>query len=269
VAHKSPTVAIMHHIDVDVTPSFGKDKFLQSEDFVGDDLLTGGPCQAPRFLYWKQYDVEVLFAKPIKNTPTAYAEWKTAPKKRKKKSSQPLKLLQSNDFTVSSSSEKENSTVSPISNSRKENNPPSFKPTFSHSRYSNLQRFRQLSCSYREISHNDDSERADFDRLQELMGIKELTDLRQSAKTKKKRSSAKKVQFAHPLISSLKYRPKTRPEEIEDLYFREDELQDWEDDRETTSSEHVELLVTEDEDNLHVAVATDFVSQVSLSFGSC
>lgn len=76
---------------------------------------------------------------------------------------------------------------------------------------------------------------------------KELKDLRKWAKEQKTKEKKKRVQFAHPLISSLKYRPKTRPEDIGDLFFGEDELLDWEEDRETTSPEQVECMI-EDED---------------------
>ena len=84
--------------------------------------------------------------------------------------------------------------------------------------------------------------------MSDLAAIKQdLAELKRWATSKNTKSKGKKVQFAHPLISQLKYRPKTRPEEIDALFFREDELLDWEEDRATTSPEFVELVITEDD----------------------
>lgn len=144
--------------------------------------------------------------------------------------------------------------------SRKENSPPQYPPNVSDHRYSNLQKFKVLSSYYREkmkaVGQIEDSESVD-----DVVAIKkELKDLRQWAKRKKGKGKKKRVHFAHPLISSLKYRPKTRPEEIGDLYFGEDELLNWEEDRETTSPEQVECMITEDLEGPLQLVFTEYCS---------
>jgi hypothetical protein len=88
----------------------------------------------------------------------------------------------------------------------------------------------------------------------------ELADLKKWAKEKKAKGKKKRVQFAHPLISSLKYRPKTRPEDIGDLFFGEDELLNWEEDRETTSPEQVECMIPEDEEGPLQLLFTEYRS---------
>ena len=62
-------------------------------------------------------------------------------------------------------------------------------------------------------------------------------------KKKKKKKKSKRVQFSKPLISSVSYRPKTQPEDIDELFFRDDDLLDWEEDRETTSTERFEVTM--------------------------
>ena len=63
----------------------------------------------------------------------------------------------------------------------------------------------------------------------------------------------KHVQFAQPLVSSINYRLKTAAEDIDSLFFQEDELLDWEEDRETTSSERFEMTLSTDEHRVSIA----------------
>jgi hypothetical protein len=68
----------------------------------------------------------------------------------------------------------------------------------------------------------------------------------------------KAVSFSHPLVTSLVYRPMTRPEEIDALFFHEDDLLDWEDDRISTSPENFEVSLMGSEG--YVSIFTEFAS---------
>ena len=63
--------------------------------------------------------------------------------------------------------------------------------------------------------------------------------------TKKKK---KNVQFTSPEITDTIYRPKTSREDVNSLYFQEEELLDWEYDEETTVRDRFEVIVTEIDD---------------------
>ena len=125
-------------------------------------------------------------------------------------------------------------------------------PTSSQSKHPKQQRFGALASYYKEkmkAAAPDQNDSRD-----ELIAIKmELSDLKEWAKKKKHRPRKRRVQFSRPLVSSLHYRPKTAPEDIELLYFQEDELQDWEDDRETTPSERFEVTITDDVERVNIS----------------
>mmetsp|Transcript_43198 Transcript_43198/g.49800 ORF Transcript_43198/g.49800 Transcript_43198/m.49800 type:complete len:441 (-) Transcript_43198:173-1495(-) len=55
----------------------------------------------------------------------------------------------------------------------------------------------------------------------------------------------KSVQFTHPLITDTIYRPKTPREEVNILFFQEEELLDWENDEETTVRDRFEVVIAE------------------------
>mmetsp|Transcript_70682 Transcript_70682/g.106939 ORF Transcript_70682/g.106939 Transcript_70682/m.106939 type:complete len:111 (+) Transcript_70682:2-334(+) len=85
------------------------------------------------------------------------------------------------------------------------------------------------------------------DNLDDLVAVKmELSELKEWAKKKKDKLKLKRVRFAQPLITEINYRPRTAPEEIDELFFRDDDLLDWEEDRETTSSERFEVTILGD-----------------------
>jgi hypothetical protein len=234
-------------------PVYHRNKLLpQPPSFESDDDDdVGEGCRSPQFLPWKR-DLDGVFssnkAKPAR-TQTQYIEWKKAPKQRKQKK----ELLDSTEAISNSSVSADNvdellgSSPTSSSLSKKENSPPQYEPKFSERRYSKLQKFQV----YREkLKAVDQATIAPEIESVDDLGVikKELADLRKWAKGKKSKGKKKRVQFAHPLISSLKYRPTTRPEEIGDLFFCEDELLDWEEDRETTSPEQVECMIPEDEE---------------------
>jgi hypothetical protein len=92
--------------------------------------------------------------------------------------------------------------------------------------------------------------------MDDLVAVKmELSDLKEWANRKRDKTKKKRVQFAYPLISSTKYRPRTKPEEIDDLFFSEDDLLDWEEDREKTPPDRFEVIINEDEE--HVIASSD------------
>jgi hypothetical protein len=220
----------------------------------------GSGLQYPEFGSWKR-DLDMLFKapKPPKNT-TTYIEWKTSSKKRKKKkkaegdeTSCQSTIIASEDGAMYVRRARSSSSRSSSSAACKENTPSSFRPAFSHSRYSKQQQLRALTSYYKEKMKTESRQ---DDSLDQLVAIKmELSDLKEWAKKKRDKSKTKRVHFAHPLILSLNYRPKTLPEEIDALYFREDELLDWEEDRETTPFERFEVSITEDEGQ--VAISSD------------
>ena len=273
-----------------------------SYSYEDEEQTNNVGCKQPELFLWKR-DLDIFFGnyQPSKNTKT-YVEWKKNASKRRKKKKRhgneghalrdsvsqdegtgTLELPYKSSSAKRVTSGKYDAISGPEIHSRKENAPPpsssqdqedeqqqqpqqqqqQFKPTFSRSRYSNLQKFRTLAAYYRQKekliaqvvtkNHHRDSE-----SVGDLANIKkELADLKRWATTKNEKTKTKKVQFAHPLISQLKYRPKTRPEEIDELYFREEELLDWEEDRETTSPEFVELVITDDDVEPEVNISED------------
>ena len=277
-----------------------------------DDIPPNAGCKGPEIFMWKRDLDRLFgttASKPPKKNTTTYVEWKKAPTKKRKKKKNGVEIVEdgtalressslqdeptmetSSSLTSSSSSTsttrrtRTNGTGScsgssrsydPEHPSRKENTAPSqqqFKPSFSRSRYSNLQKFRTLSAYYRQKeqlnrhrgSKGDDDpsdghgsgrngcEGSAVDGREDRGGPasaeRELENTKGWATAKRNgRRKGKRVQFAHPLITQLKYRPKTRPDEIDRLYFREEEIQEWEEDRETTSPEFVELVITGDD----------------------
>lgn len=65
----------------------------------------------------------------------------------------------------------------------------------------------------------------------------------------------KKVRFAEPLVTQLQFRPRTLRDEISQLFFQEDELEEFELDRETTLQDRFECVVVESAPtHYHVAV---------------
>jgi hypothetical protein len=261
-------------------PVYYRNKLLpQPPSFESDDDIdVGEGCRSTEFFPWKR-DLDGIFssnkAKPARPQ-TQYIEWKTAPKRRKPKK----ELLGSTEAHSNSSVSSDildgrpkrsvrhsGSPQTSTSLSRKENSPPQYEPKFSEHRYSNIQKFKVLSSYYREkMKAVDRIAISESESADDLVAIKkELADLRKWAKAKKAKGKKKQVQFAHPLISSLKYRPKTRPEEIGDLYFGEEELLNWEEDRETTSPEQVECMITEDEEAPLQLLITEYRS-MSISY---
>eukprot|EP00529_Nitzschia_sp_RCC80_P023163 CAMPEP_0113489458 /NCGR_PEP_ID=MMETSP0014_2-20120614/26539_1 /TAXON_ID=2857 /ORGANISM="Nitzschia sp." /LENGTH=472 /DNA_ID=CAMNT_0000383195 /DNA_START=11 /DNA_END=1429 /DNA_ORIENTATION=+ /assembly_acc=CAM_ASM_000159 len=63
-------------------------------------------------------------------------------------------------------------------------------------------------------------------------------------KVRRKKKTKKSVKFSSNLITSTYYRPKTLPEEIENLYWDEDELDRWEEDRVNTSPDRIEVTLS-------------------------
>lgn len=70
------------------------------------------------------------------------------------------------------------------------------------------------------------------------------TSPKYSNKSKTAKEKKKKVRFNKPLITDTVYRPKTPREEIDTLYFQEEELIDWEIDEETTAPDRFEVVVS-------------------------
>ena len=63
-------------------------------------------------------------------------------------------------------------------------------------------------------------------------------------KVKRNGKTKKSVKFSSNLITNTYYRPKTLPEEIENLYWDEDELDRWEEDRVNTSPDRIEVTLS-------------------------
>lgn len=61
----------------------------------------------------------------------------------------------------------------------------------------------------------------------------------------KKKSNERRVRFCYPEITDTNYRPKTLEEDVDSLYFQEEELLVWENDEETTLRDRFEVVVTE------------------------
>lgn len=134
----------------------------------------------------------------------------------------------------------------------KERSSDSFRPAFSKARYKKQQAFHAMASGSKSMSTKLESRQDDS--LEESLNLlkKELSDLKKSTESKRCRRK-KSVQFSHPLIESLNYRPKTLPEEMDRLYFQEDELLDWEEDRERTSNERFEVVLKDDDqENLSI-----------------
>ena len=66
----------------------------------------------------------------------------------------------------------------------------------------------------------------------------------------------KSVTFSNPLVSSMQYRPKTRPEDVHLLFFDEAELELLEEDRESTPRDQFEMIAQElSENRLRISIA--------------
>lgn len=76
---------------------------------------------------------------------------------------------------------------------------------------------------------------------------------------KMKKKKKKRVRFCHPLVTEIKTRPYTRPEDIEKLYFIEEELDELEWDRAHVEGDQFEVIV-EDELTEDESVAASLVS---------
>lgn len=64
------------------------------------------------------------------------------------------------------------------------------------------------------------------------------------------------VTFSNPLVSSMQYRPKTRPEDVHLLFFDEAELELLEEDRESTPRDQFEMIAQElSENRLRISIA--------------
>jgi hypothetical protein len=216
----------------------------------------------PVLFSWSQDQESSSPSENCKTKPIQYLEWKKNPKKRRKKKN---KIDQDDLSCQSTIVTTEDGTVyirrpgSKSSRSRrsasKENESPTYNPKFSKSRYKNQQKFNSLTEYYKEKMKTESRQ---DDNIDDLVAVKmELSELKEWAKKKKDQSKTKRVQFTHPLITQTNYRPRTAPEEIDELFFRDDDLQDWEDDRETTSSERFEVTILGDEVDV---IASDCIS---------
>jgi hypothetical protein len=70
---------------------------------------------------------------------------------------------------------------------------------------------------------------------------------------KKEKINTKTVRFAAPLVTKINYRPYTPQSEIAILYFQEDELEEFECDRETVSGDQFECQYDESALAVHIA----------------
>lgn len=206
---------------------------------------------------------------------TQYVEWKTGPKNRKKKKKK--RITETDDASCKSTTSTvvteygtmyvRRSRSSSSHSVAKENGPPKFRPCFSQSRYSKHQKFGALASYYMKKLKEADPGNKD-DSHDELVAIKmNLSNLKEWAKKKRDPPTKKQVQFAFPLVSKVNYREKTLPEDIDLLYFHEDELSEWEEDRETTSSERFEVTIVDDEERVDISVdCRSYVSNDSHHF---
>ena len=85
-------------------------------------------------------------------------------------------------------------------------------------------------------------------------------------------SKGNNVHFPNTLVSRCEVRPRTNVEDIPDLYFLEQEIYQWEQDRRRTSTEHVEVelvSLSRDEEsyNNNDVVVRDFASPATLRLG--
>ena len=85
-------------------------------------------------------------------------------------------------------------------------------------------------------------------------------------------SKGNNVHFPTTLVSRCEVRPRTNVEDIPDLYFSEQEIYQWEQDRRRTSTEHVEVelvSLSRDEEsyNNNDVVVRDFASPATLRLG--
>lgn len=89
---------------------------------------------------------------------------------------------------------------------------------------------------------DDDKRKLESRRKQEAARIAALAATAYTAEIAKATSSPKSVRFADKLVTDVHYRPKTRPEDIEKLYFIEEELDELEWDRQTVEGDVFELV---------------------------
>lgn len=211
--------------------------------------------------------VDMLRDSKLMRNETANVERKPSSKKQKKKNkiNGDKESHQSTTFAVtedgtwclrrsnsnSSRTSSRSSSRSPLQSSWslpsnlpvEDNSTSSFQPRFSKSRYIEQQDFGALASYY---SPRDDSQH-------ETVATKTKLSLKGLAERKVGEAKQKHVQFAQPLVSSINYRLKTAAEDIDSLFFQEDELLDWEEDRETTSSERFEMTLSTAEHRVSIA----------------
>lgn len=153
-------------------------------------------------------------------------------------------------------------------------------PTFVHEENDNsynpfvrLRQAVQKSLGYAacKIRHNDDChvsfEVDPFEREKSLMqrlasyGTQETVDsIPNNERNAAGTTSSKNVQFHYPPITSVKLRPRTRSEDINELFFSPEEIDEIEDDRsDTRASDDVETLaiVTEDWNAVPTCTSSD------------
>jgi hypothetical protein len=82
----------------------------------------------------------------------------------------------------------------------------------------------------------------------------------QQREEQQKKQKKKSVQFTHPLTTDTIYRPYTPLEEVNNLFFQEEELLDWEYDEETTVRDRFEIVVEVIDDT------TDDIASPIISF---
>ena len=82
----------------------------------------------------------------------------------------------------------------------------------------------------------------------------------QQQEEQQKKQKKKSVQFTHPLTTDTIYRPYTPREEVNNLFFQEEELLDWEYDEETTVRDRFEIVVEVIDDT------TDEIASPIISF---
>jgi len=78
-----------------------------------------------------------------------------------------------------------------------------------------------------------------------------IAAIRKGQIERKQHNNRKKcVQFTDPVITDIRFRPKTPREEVNALFFQEEELLDWEYDEETTVPDRYEIVLGEIHDDI-------------------
>jgi len=78
-----------------------------------------------------------------------------------------------------------------------------------------------------------------------MLTISKQAEKALSASLDKPKTKKKRVRFRKNLVTDTFYRPWTKEEDIDDLYFQEDELLTWERDEKTTVLDRFEVVVTD------------------------